>query len=48
MESEEPVEYTAPEVVDYGDLTELTRHEPAGDPHGSPFHGGDPHLTFSS
>jgi hypothetical protein len=48
METKEPEEYTSPEVSDFGDLAELTQHEPFGDPHLDPIHGGDPHLTFST
>ena len=47
MEERESQQYESPEIVDYGDIAELTQHQMPGDPHDSPVHGGDPHLTSS-
>jgi len=50
MEHEQTVEYEAPEVVDYGDLVELTAGQSSGDytdatfPVGTPFRS----VTFSN
>ena len=48
MEERESQQYESPEIVDYGDIAELTQHQMPGDPHDFPFHGGDPHMTFSA
>ena len=47
MEEKESQQYESPEIVDYGDIAELTQHQMHGDPHDFPFHGSDPHMTFS-
>ena len=48
MEERESQQYESPEIVDYGDIAEITQHEVTGDPHHFPFHGSDPHMTFSN
>lgn len=51
MELEPTPEYEAPEIVDYGDLVDLTAGQANGHDLDSAFHTGtpfDPHPTFSS
>jgi hypothetical protein len=47
MENKEPTQYERPQIVDLGNLAELTQQESHGDPLDFPFHGGDPHMTSS-
>ena len=48
MDKKEPVEYESPVIVDYGDVAELTQHQLHGEHDELPFHGRDPHMTFSA
>ena len=48
MDQEKPPEDETPEVIDYGNLAELTAAQLHGDPLNSLHHPEpDPHLTFS-
>lgn len=48
LDKKEPVEYESPVIVDYGDVAELTQHQLHGEHDEFPFHGHDPHMTFSA
>ncbi|MCP9485217.1 MAG: lasso RiPP family leader peptide-containing protein [Gaiellaceae bacterium MAG52_C11] len=51
MELEQAVEYESPEIVDYGDLVELTAGQANGHGLDSAFHTGTPvdhHPSFSN
>ena len=48
MDEEKTPEYETPEVIDYGNLAELTASQVHGDPLNSLHHPEhDPHLVFS-
>ncbi len=51
MELEQTPEYESPEIVDYGDLVELTEGQSGGHSLDAAFHTGghdDHHLSFSN